>query len=94
MFDKNVPEQVIKETTGHRSECVRVHKHTSETLQETASKTVSGKDCENVKLEDESSEIKVDEDSEDVDFLTYEKMLENVKKTKEELRKRCILRPG
>ena len=40
MYKKN-PEQIIKETTGGKSEYVRVYKRTSETLQETASKNVS-----------------------------------------------------
>ena len=84
MFDRNVPEQVIKETTGHKSECVCVYKHTSEVLKEAASKTISGeKPVKQVKLDD-------DEDSDDVDFLPFSKMVENVKKTKEEMRKKLL----
>ena len=86
MYEKNVPEQIIKETTGHRSECVRVYKRTSETLQEAASKTLTeDRDSKVVKIEEGSSD---EDDSKDVDYLTYEKMLENVKKTKDEMRKK------
>ena len=40
MYSKNIPEQIIKETTGHRSECVRVYKRTGDHLREAASKTL------------------------------------------------------
>ena len=35
MYHSNVPEQIIKETTGHRSECVRQYKRTSEVASNT-----------------------------------------------------------
>ena len=41
MYQNSVPEQIIKETTGHKSDCVRVYKRTSDNLRETASKVVS-----------------------------------------------------
>ena len=41
MYDGNVPEQLIKETTGHRSECVRTYKRTGDHLCQNASSTVS-----------------------------------------------------
>ena len=41
MYENNVPEQIIKEVTGHRSECVRVYKRTSDQMLENASKTIS-----------------------------------------------------
>ena len=41
MYHYNVPDQIIKETTGHRSECVRVYKRTSEELKQAASNTVN-----------------------------------------------------
>ena len=88
MFDKNIPEQIIKETTGHRSECVHVYKRTSEMLQENASKTVSGSDDQKkVKIVHDSSNDESD-DSKDIVFLSYEKMVENVRKTKEEMRRK------
>ena len=90
MYDKNVPEQIIKETTGHKSECVRVYKRTSEALQESASKTVSATEShKRPKLDIDSSE---EEDRKDIDFLSYEKMVENVKKTKEEMRQKLVKR--
>ena len=90
MFAKNIPEQIIKETTGHKSECMRVYKRTSEALQESASKTVSATESpKKVKIECDSSK---DEDRKAVDFLSYEKMVENVKKTKEEMRKKRFVK--
>ena len=41
MFAKNVPEQIIKEVTGHRSECVRTYKCTTDKLREKASSTLN-----------------------------------------------------
>ena len=41
MYHSNIPEQIIKETTGHRSECVRSYKRTSEELKQVASNTVN-----------------------------------------------------
>ena len=41
MFQANIPEKVIKEVTGHRSECVRVYEKTSNEMLEKASKTIS-----------------------------------------------------
>ena len=89
MFDNFVPEQIIKETTVHKSECVRVYKQTSEVLQEVASKTL-GEELPKKK-------IKLDEDSEcedgkfvdcDNEYLSYAKMVENVNKTKQEIQKK------
>ena len=37
MYDNKIPEQIIKETTGHCSECVRGYKRTSDELKESAS---------------------------------------------------------
>ena len=42
MYNKNIPEQVIKEVTGHRSDCVRLYKCTSDNIRMEASKTISG----------------------------------------------------
>ncbi len=40
MYENGVDEQLIKEVTGHKSDAVRIYKHTSETLMEKACKTV------------------------------------------------------
>ena len=91
MYDKKIPEQIIKETTGHRSECVQVYKRTSEELQEAASKTVLGQSSQKkIKIDCDSSDVEEDDDSKDIDFLSYEKMVENVRKTKEEMRKKLL----
>ena len=82
MYDKNVPEQIIKETTGHRSECVRTYKRTSDQLREVASKTL-GKEGDGNHLECDESEKKNCSEG-----LSYDKMLANVNKTKEEIRKK------
>ena len=42
MYDQNIPEQMIKEVTGHKSDCVRYYKRTSDQIRETASHTISG----------------------------------------------------
>ena len=42
MFDENVPEQVIKEITGHSSDCVRVYKRTSSNILKSASECIGG----------------------------------------------------
>ena len=47
MYHKGVPEQVIKEVTGHKSDCVRYYKRTSDEIRERASSTISG-DTENL----------------------------------------------
>ena len=42
MYENDIPEQVIKEITGHRSECVRTYKRTPDSIKERASMTISG----------------------------------------------------
>ena len=42
MYENDIPEQVIKEITGHHSECVRTYKRTPESIKERASMTISG----------------------------------------------------
>ena len=42
MFARQVPEQIIKEITGHRSECVRVYKKTNSEILKNASECISG----------------------------------------------------
>ena len=41
MFNNHVPEQVIKKVTGHRSDCVRNYKRTSDEIRKEASETIS-----------------------------------------------------
>ena len=45
MYQCNIPEQVIKEITGHRSECVRTYKKTNVNLLKEASATIAGGEC-------------------------------------------------
>ena len=56
MFVKDVPEQVIKEITEHRSDCVHVYKRTGSQLLENASKSIGGNDNENTKIDSENNE--------------------------------------
>ena len=42
MYDSDIPEQVIKEITGHKSDCVRVYKRTSDKLLKNASSSIGG----------------------------------------------------
>ena len=42
MNQANIPEQIIKEVTGHRSDCVRVYNKTTDKMLQDASKTISG----------------------------------------------------
>ena len=41
MYKNDVPEQVIKEITGHKSDCVWLYKRRSDKLREEASLTLS-----------------------------------------------------
>ena len=43
LYQNDVPKQVIKEITGHTSDCVRVYKRTSDEIHDNASCTISGK---------------------------------------------------
>ena len=51
MYQSSVSEQVIKEITGHRSDCVRIYKKTSRKLLEDASKMIAGCSSENCEKE-------------------------------------------
>ena len=52
MYEQDIPEQMIKEVTGHKSDCVRIYKRTNDNLREVASKMVSGgEQNERVKLD-------------------------------------------
>ena len=43
-FEHNVPEQIIKETTSHKSDCVRYYKRTSDELRQAACQTIAKSD--------------------------------------------------
>ena len=84
MYAKNVPEQIIKETTGHRSACVRVYKRTGDHLREAASKTLGDEPMVKKSKDDEKCKIESGEG------LSFDQMIENVNKTKEEIRKKLV----
>ena len=48
MYQSHVPEQIIKEITGHRSDCVRTYKRTSDEIRMEASNKISGEIPEKV----------------------------------------------
>ena len=98
MYENDVPEQKIKEVTGHKSECVRAYKRTSDKLRENVSHTLSmsegsseskgqvgeSSDCKKVKIE------KKDETKDGT--LSVEQMIANVNKTKLEIRRKQFLK--
>ena len=51
MYQSLVPEQMIKEVTGHRSDCVRSYKRTNDDIRKVASNTISGANVNNVGLD-------------------------------------------
>ena len=50
MYANEVPEQIIKEVTGHRSDCVRQYKRTNDELREKASLTLGQPNNKKVKI--------------------------------------------
>ena len=103
MYQNEVPEQIIKEVTGHKSECVRLYKRTSDNIREKASCTISGaklpnkvkevKECDdkqesNDEIGEEERVIKEWKER-DKQSLTVSQMIKNVIKTRMELRKKC-----
>ena len=88
MYDNDVPEQVIKEVTGHRSECVRTYKRTSEKLKEVASRAVSGGEAHSSSSQSFTNDVSVQDNIVEEGTLSIAKMLENVEKTKVEMRKK------
>ena len=85
MFDDKVPEQVIKEITGHRSDCVRVYKRTSSAILEHASSRFCG--IENAKSDEKFSNnvthgvVK----SESEEKLVYDVKLQNSDRVRQSL---------
>ena len=58
MYDQNVPEQIIKKVTGHRSDCVRVYKRTGDGLKRAASGVIAGEvGLKRCKIEEKVKEI-------------------------------------
>ena len=96
MYENNVPKQIIKETTGHVSDCVRVYKRTSEDLKRNASEKVTGVKVDEDSLDVCTDEAEVKNEKENVVAtsdckpfeLSMSKMMENVLKTKLEIRKK------
>ena len=99
MFHKNVPEQVIKEITGHRSDCVRVYKKTNEELLRKASSSIGGNDkCDGSLARNDNGESSKKVEKVGVDnmtkiqkqrlseSLTAYQIIKNVVKTRMELR--------
>ena len=94
MFQKDVPEQVIKEITGHRSDCVRTYKKTSDNILKRASETISGVD-ECTKKEASACDLVEVVDGRDGEIckekkgkLTACQIIKNVIKTRMEMRNR------
>ena len=95
MYHKEIPEQVIKEITGHRSDCVRVYKKTSDDILKKASSTISGDfDQKEEKFEADSHGNIHDQDEKNdhsdrlKQSLSVCQMIKNVIKTRMEIRKR------
>ncbi len=60
MYEKGIDEQLIKEVTGHKSDAVRIYKHTSETLMEKACKTVVERDVRGTTIDPKVTEFDID----------------------------------
>ena len=103
MYSSEIPEQIIKETTGHRSDCVRTYKRTADHLRENACKTlVVGEGpvaSPNIVPNDSPKRIKKEKkvqicdqvevkNEENSSFLSFEQMEANVRKTRFEMRKK------
>ena len=102
MYQNNVPEQVIKEVTGHRSDCVRIYKHTTDEIRENASSKIAGEkpkeitksnvECEVKQVSNETKSVgdkKITELREcEKQSLSVLQMVRNVVKTWMELRKK------
>ena len=74
IFESEVPEQVIKEITGCRSDCVRLYKRTSDDIKMKASATICGSHSKETegKMSEESSKNECDGEtkSESIDSIT------------------------
>ena len=92
MFENSVPEQIIKETTGHRLDCVQSYKRTSDRLKQKASETLSRAPMLSTINESDSDSPVIPTIEPEVETkpfqLSMDKMVQNVLKTKIELRKK------
>ena len=98
MFQNNISEQVIKEITGHKSDCVRVYKRTSDGLLKQASMSIGGNlvdesKSKKVKLETKEAKvepIELDSDQEERvrESLSACQIIKNVIKTRMEMRRK------
>ena len=82
LYQNDVPEQMIKEITGHRSDCVRTYKRTSDEIRESASKKLSGG---NVSKKQKVEEKNVESENKIESKKSEELDAEFVKKTNEQL---------
>ena len=93
IYEKEIPEQMIKEVTGHRSDCVRVYKHTPEDLKQKASASIGGsKDTVKPSTSTTHNSEPLDLSQKQVKRLSENlsvcQMMRNVIKTRMELRKK------
>ena len=101
MFQQSVPEQVIKEITGHKSDAVRLYKRTNNDLLKQGGLSICGsnveqneinqtKDVQNVehKSVDIESETSVKVDNTIKESLSACQMIKNVVRTRMEMRKK------
>ena len=69
MYHRGVPEQVIKEVTGHKSDCVRYYKRTNDDIRKEASNVIAGcdeaKSPKKCKLDTEVKECEGEQNVED-----------------------------
>ena len=88
MYANDIPKQIIKGVTGHRSDCVRIYKCTNDELRERASHTLGPKKVTGIKKvkKQPKSEVKIKESREGE--LSVEQMENNIRKTKLEWRRK------
>ena len=94
MYQNNIPKQVIKEVTGHKSDCVCVYKRTSDNIREEASKTIAGSksnNCQKVGDEPKVNEIETEFENlmeRNKQNWSVSQIIKNVIKTRMEIRKK------
>ena len=103
MYQADVPEQMIKEVTGHKSDCVRIYKRTSDDIRKVASNTIAGssgvesevndtegivKDVQSVVKQEVCSDKMLKFKKRDSESLSVLQMIKNVIKTRLELRRK------
>ena len=98
MYVDKIPEQVIKEITGHKSDCVRLYKRTNRDILKEASNSIGGckKDgsptkkakVENVTKTVKESDVEIKRKERLKESLSACQIIKNVVKTRMELRKK------